>query len=108
MAEEGLYFIFAYILWVGFATIKFNIAQNPIGISFFCPIRVVVITHDLPDLFHEFEPGIRAKFLFVFQITIEYGNNMKKQGIFPLFAHNIAIGGKYFDAIRPICGKFSL
>jgi dimeric dUTPase (all-alpha-NTP-PPase superfamily) len=66
-----------------------------------------VITHALPDLFHEFEPEIRAKFLFVFHNIIEYGNNIEKQGIFPLFAHNIAIGGKYFDAIRPICRKFS-
>ena len=78
MAEEGLDFIFAHILWVGFAAMKFNIAQNPIGISFFCPIRVVVITHDLPDLFHEFEPGIRAKFLFVFHNFTEYGNNIEK------------------------------
>ena len=54
-----------------------------------------MITHDLPDLFHEFEPGIRAKFLFVFHNTIEYGNNMEKQGIFPLFVRNIAIGGKF-------------
>ena len=78
MAEEGLDFIFAHILWVGFAAMKFNIAQNPIGISFFCPIRVVVITHDLPDLFHEFEPGIRAKFLFVLHNIIVYSNNWEK------------------------------
>ena len=78
MAEEGLDFIFAHILWVGFAVMKFNIAQNPIGISFFCAIRVVVITHDLPDLFHEVEPGIRAKVLFVLHNIIVYSNYWEK------------------------------
>jgi hypothetical protein len=35
-------------------------------------------------------------------------NNIEKTRCFPLFTHNISIGGKYFDAIRPIGGKFSL
>ncbi len=68
----------------------------------------MVTTHDLPDLFHEFEPGIRAKFFLFSIILLNMVIIWKKQGVFPLFAHNISIGGKYFDAIRPICGNFSL
>jgi hypothetical protein len=47
-------------------------ADNPVAIGLLCTVGVVVVSEDLPDLFHELETGVRLELHLAFHFSHSY------------------------------------
>jgi hypothetical protein len=54
MAQERFYFFFAHILGMNFCIKKPDETHDPLTISLFGAVRIVVVPENLPNLVHEF------------------------------------------------------
>lgn len=66
MGQKCLDLLFSHISGVNFGTMESNISNNPIAVSLFGSIRVVVISEDLPNLVHQSEFRIWSEFFWIF------------------------------------------
>jgi len=63
---------FPNILGVSLASVEPDEADNPVAIRLLSPIGVVVVSQNLPDLIHEFQPTVRLELHIAFHFFRSY------------------------------------
>jgi len=78
VAEKTLDFGFSHVLGVSLGSMKPDKSDNPVAIGLLCPVGIVMVSHDLPDLVHELETDARLELRLAFHFFRPYNSKHGK------------------------------
>jgi hypothetical protein len=89
-------------------SMEFDKAYNPVTVSLFDPLRIVMVSQNPAGLIHELQFRIWFEFGLIFQDIKHFKHNLEKsRSFFPCLVSQYKVRWKFLHAIRVIYGKFS-